>query len=271
VKPARDDPSFLRAPVGTWVAGDGFLLWCRAPDLCGLVVAGRLVEADAARLVRLFEFDRRLAAPYDAVTDAGRAESADPAAYELLGRYVAARMAEYARTVRKNALIHPSGLPGALVAGFFPLADSRHPWRLFSDGDAAFAWLERPDGDPARAEVAALADQVLGVPALLSRLRRWLDGNLQNATVRAGAAALATSPRSLQRALEEAGATFRGERDHARVRAATSLLVEGDDKLEAIAQRVGCGSASQLVVLFERVVQRSPTQIREAARSRPRR
>jgi AraC-like DNA-binding protein len=112
-----------------------------------------------------------------------------------------------------------------------------------------------------------MIDALDGESPTLRRLRRHLAVSWRKADVAGAARALSISPRSLQRALQEAGTSFRFERDRARVRAAEALLVDGDAKLDAIAATLGCSARSSFFALFRRHTGETPDEFR--ARRRP--
>jgi AraC-like DNA-binding protein len=73
---------------------------------------------------------------------------------------------------------------------------------------------------------------------------------------------LGVAPRSLQRELSRQATSFRLELTRARVHAACLLLEGSDDKIEAIARRVGWTSSSQMSSIFRRQVGTTPAQYR---------
>ena len=81
-----------------------------------------------------------------------------------------------------------------------------------------------------------------------------------------GARRLGRSERSLQRDLQQAGTTFRGELEAARVELARALLVDTDLKIDSVARKVGCASAAHFATLFRRVAGETPSAYRERHR-----
>jgi AraC-like DNA-binding protein len=155
----------------------------------------------------------------------------------------------------------------ATVAGLIPLVGPSHPLRFFGAEDEALAWLARPELPSVLAEAAALADDARGTTPLVRSLRHRLDGSLAEATIAATARALGVAPRSLQRELERNGTSFRLELTRARVRAASQLLESSDEKIEAIARRVGWGSSSRMSAIFRRQLGETPAQYRARRRA----
>jgi transcriptional regulator GlxA family with amidase domain len=97
-------------------------------------------------------------------------------------------------------------------------------------------------------------------------LRQYFDRALADAALQDAASELRISVRTLQRALSDAGSSFRRELARARVERAATLLAMTDDKVAAIARRVGCASTSHLWVLFRRFGLGSPIEYRQKLR-----
>jgi AraC-like DNA-binding protein len=266
VEPAPGVDAFLDSPIGRFVRGPTYLVWCFDEALCGSALWGRPTEQDAHALVRLFDRDPTRDRPYDAVTDTRDLEVVDPAGFAVLADYLRRRMPEYARRVRRHALIHPAGLTGASVAGLFSVIGPTYAWRLFADDSSAFAWIEHPDAGRAVELVRALVAGARSVPDALRALREHLASNLRGASLSRASRAVGQSERSLQRALTSAGTTFRQEVARSRAAAARERLEHSDAKLDAIATEVGCASASHLALLFRREYGVTPGEYR--ARSR---
>ena len=143
---------FLGDPVGHYVVGRHYLIWCRGLDFTGSVLWGRPEERDTLEIDAIWrELHPRLHATattgavdgFDVVTDGSRIESIDAAAFEVMVRYLRDKLPTYARTIRRQAIVHPPGLPGAAMAGLLPTIGSYYQWRIFPEPRAGFAWLER--------------------------------------------------------------------------------------------------------------------------------
>jgi len=253
---------FVRAPVGAFVVGASWLAWCAGPDLGGTVVWGRPSERDADELSRVWEYDRALPGRFDVVSDLSRLAAVEPRSFERLVSYVAGRRDEYDRRVRRHALVRPAGLEGAAVAGFNLLIAPRFEWAAHATAAEAFAWLGRGDGERVRVAVEARATEAAGADLTVSSLRALLARTPQLEAA-AAAAALRLPLRTLQRTLAAAGTSFRDEVARARVDVARQLIAATDDKLDAIARRVGLASATQLARLFQRLTGRPPSAFRK--------
>jgi AraC-like DNA-binding protein len=241
--------------------------------LCGSIHWGRPTDADAAALVRRLEIavHPALGSGFDNIIDARAMESFDWPAFGVVSDFVRRRLTTLNRRVHQHAILVPPGLVGALVAGLLPLVGPSYPMRFFTTAEEAQAWIVRPDLAAVLEEAQQLADEARGVTPLLRSLRHRLDGALADATVPAMARALGIAPRSLQRELERQETNFRTELMDARVRAACLLLEASEDKIEAIARRVGWGSSSQMSAIFRRQVGETPASYRTRRRKQPER
>lgn len=259
---------FLEAPVGRYVTGRHFFIWCRGLDFTGSVLWGRPEERDTADIAAIWRALHPRMRGFDVVTDGSRIESIDAAAFDVMLRYLREKLPSYATTIRRQAIVHPAGLPGAAIAGLLPVIvkDLSYRWQIFDAPRAGFQWLERSDGETACDEVSAIAERLTGVSPwrrqLAEALREEPDG-LSLATV---ARRIGRSERSLQRDLQQSGTTFRAELEGARVELARALLVDTDLKIDAVAHKVGCASAAHFATLFRRVAGEPPSAYRERHR-----
>ncbi len=248
---------FAANPMGRFVIGPGYLLWCATPHLGGSALwSGPLREEQIHETLRLF--DRRhdaMSAPIDLITDGRSVAEIDPAWYGLVSNYFVTRWATHAGRIRRHAVIAPSGLVGAVMAGTYLREDSEHKIRVFDQAEPAYAWVGAQE---LFAQLEALLIEATEISPLMRDLRGHLEQQLCDATLESAARATGVSVRSLQRQLGRLGTTFRGELDHARVRAAKVLLRDSDAKLDAIAARVGCASGSHLNTVFRRVTGQPP-------------
>src|SRR5262249_46356188 len=150
-----------------------------------------------------------LAPPYDIVTDGRLLSAVDADGFAVLDEFLMRALPLYATRVRRHAVLHAAGLPGAVLAGFLARLGPRHRWRAFTEAAPAFAWLEAA---PAAArEVQALVEAAQGSEPVVRALRGWLVAHVGAATVTAAARGVGCSGRTLQRALRDAGTSFRAE------------------------------------------------------------
>jgi AraC-like DNA-binding protein len=251
---------FAAAPAGRFVAGACFAHFCASPALWGVLLWGRPSQRDALELGRSLVLELGPAAgPHASLIDASRLDAADPTAFAAAERYLATHHDALRARVTRLALVRPAGMSGALVSGAFEVLPRPYPVQVFDAAAAACAWLGVADLAPLLREVHAAAT---GTPPLLGALRAHLDAHLRDATLPAAARALATSERSLQRALGEASTTFTDEVAEARIRAARRLLVDGDAPLSTIARQVGCASLQHFSTLFRKRTGEPPSAFR---------
>jgi AraC-like DNA-binding protein len=159
----------------------------------------------------------------------------------------------------------PAGLPGLALAGISPSLGITDPVILLREAREAFALLLPDGGEALQAEIAALVAAERGVAPLVLALRRELAAAHGSLDLAAAARRLGLSPRSLQRALAQEGASFRTEQADARFRAAEELL-RGDDQLAAVAARVGL-SEDGLALLVRARTGLTPAELRRRLRA----
>jgi AraC-like DNA-binding protein len=259
---------FRRGPVGHYAIGEHLLMWCTRPDLCGLVLWGHASADEIALLAHVFDHGEHtgIATPCDFILDARRLTGVDGDPVEAFVTHAQARLADLLRRVRRHALVRPSGLYGAVVAGFYDLLDAEFPRRIFAEHEPALAWLDEPEPARLTGELDRLVGDALETSPV-SHLRAWLEAD-DRGPVRldVAAQALSMSPRSLQRRLREAGTSFRAEVDEVRVERARRLLAETDLKVGAIARQLGFSSETTFISVFRRRTGSTPGEWRRAGR-----
>jgi AraC-like DNA-binding protein len=265
---ARTIEDLLADPVGAYNLGRTHLVWCHSPTLAGTVHWGQPSQDDAAELVRRLDISIHpaLAEGLVALMDASAMESFDLPAFGVVAAYVKSRIEEWSRRFVKHAVVVPEGVAGVFVAALMPLAGTLHPLRFFSSMAEALEWLERPELLEVLDEINPVVEEARGVSPLLRSLREHLAEDLGTATLEAAAQALGMSARSLQRELQHENTSFTSELMQARLRAACVHLEHSDEKIDAIARRVGSASSSQLSELFRRQLGETPARYRERRR-----
>ena len=251
--------------------GNTAIVWCCDATTCGTVGWGQTTDADALELTEALElaYHPALAAGFDVFMDNTAVAHVDWNAYARVFTYVRDKLPDWRSLVRKQAVVMPDNATGAALSGIGPSLGITYPLHFAASQDDALAWLGWGPGSVgagAVAEIAAVAEQARAVPATVRRMRAWLEGALEGATIDAAAEALATAPRSLQRELAEAGTSFSDELVAARVRVAAQLLIATDDKVEAIARAVGYATASRLAEAFRKVHGETPAEYRAKRR-----
>jgi AraC-like DNA-binding protein len=262
VRPAASVDDFLAHPVGRYVVGPTFLVWCYSDELTGSTLWGTPGSADLSLLFRLWELYRYLPTrKLRVVTDGRLFDKFSPELLESVLDFVRTRAADLFERLERQAFILPPTLAGAAMIGLYPMAGLQHAWRAFEDAPGAFAWASPAEGPAAEPVVTALVASARAEPPLVGALRRHLRGDVCT-TIDAAARALGRSTRTLQRELREAGTSFRGEAERIKVEIARQLLDDTDEKLEIVGQRIGCNSPSSFSRLFRRHTGVSPSAFR---------
>ena len=270
MQPVDRYEELLRAPLGRYFAGRQVLVWCPDAALLGVTIWGCPGEDDVALLVALLDFPHHpaLAGGCDVLFDAQRLERLDA---EVFDTYVAAlerRHEALARRVRRQALVRPAGMVGAVIAGAAAVTGAPAPWAVFTDLEPALDWLARRDGRALAARLRELALPFVEGDSFLARLQAVLRGAGLRLSLAEAARRLGLGPRTLQRQLTARRTHFRAELDKARAAAAQRLLRESDLKVEVIARRVGCCSGEHLFTLLQRQRGTAPSAERRGRRTR---
>lgn len=271
MKRAVSATAFAADPVGKYWLGNTAIVWCADPTTCGTIGWGQTTDTDAGELIDALELAFHPAlTQFDVFMDNTAVSHVDWNAYARVFAYVRDRLPDWRTKIRRQAVVMPDNPAGAALSGIGPMLGITYPLCFAANLDAALAFLGwGPDsvGAAAVAEIAAIAEAARAVPATLRRMRTWLEGALADGvTIDAAAEALATAPRSLQRELAEAGTSFSDELVAARVRVAAKLLIETDDKVEAIARAVGYATASRLAEAFRKLLGETPAEYRARRR-----
>lgn len=252
-------------PVGRYVPGACWVHFCASPTLWGFIAWGRPSRQDAVELGRclVLELDPP-AVPHASIVDVSRLTGTDTEAFAALDLYLRSFEAKLRRQVLRLALVRPSGLHGAVVAGAFDVLPKPYPVEVFDSTAAALAWLDQdaPSGDPRPsswlATLSELHATVSSLPPVVAALQALLDERVRSTSIQDAAARLGMSERTLQRRLADADTTFQNELRAARVRVAQRLMLESDEPLTAIAYDVGCASPQHFSALFRQVTGQSP-------------
>lgn len=265
---------FGRDPAGRFVCGERFAHFCVTPKLWGIVVWDRPGEADVMEIYRSLPFEFvPPAVPHAAVIDASRLEASEPAAFARVERFLSKYPEALERSILRLALVRPTGLAGAIVAGAHATLDFPLPVSVFEDMTSALRWLEPvAELSISAEEIARRLDQMQelasATPGLLRALRLHLEANLEKPSLSLAAGALGMSERSLQRKLSNAGTTLQEEISLARVRVARRLLENPKVQTTEVAIAVGCSSLQHFSTLFKRVTGLSPSAWRKSREQR---
>ncbi|QRN96347.1 helix-turn-helix transcriptional regulator [Archangium violaceum] len=269
VRPAAGLDDYLREPIGHYLAGENFLHWYASPELCGFTLWGRPGETQIQRLTQVLDVELAPALPHVSLVDTRRVEAPDANGLSVLVKYMVPRINGFSQTVKRQALLRPEGMTGAVVGGFYSLVSSGYPTRAFAEPLEALAWLGRPldEAQSLMNELNDLVMQVMGQSPVLGELHRVLRNRLVGANLAEIARELGMSERTLQRRLREAGTSFQTELNTVQVRTAQSLLLGSDAKLTAVAVEVGCASLQHFSSLFRKMTGESPSSWRARHRN----
>jgi AraC-like DNA-binding protein len=241
-------PADFAEPGRRFFAGRCFCFWQDGARAFGTVMWGRPLEADIEAMVPYFEVGvNPLYRGHASFVDCRALESIDLLAFAKLLRYLVARRHAWGPNVGRQAVLHPDGVVGVMVAGALHVARPPYPFKCFHGlGDDAFAWCEVSE---LHADIEALRASLIATPEITRRVRSVFQERGPAGTAEV-ARVLGLSQRTLQRRLEDAGTTFREERDR-HVSVAIEGLLDGTDlDLDAIAAEVGLSSASHLIAHF---------------------
>jgi len=255
---------FVRDPIGRYVVGSWYIVWVDSPRLAGAAFFGRPDSRDLPDIARVTTLPETWSDPdgYDILVDWSSIDGLDPLAFAGLSTHLK-RVLDLTIRLRRAAIVRPPGMTGAIVAGVFHDDAPRSRAALFTDRVEAVAWLGLAGSVHKRVE--QLLSTHFAAPPFLRALRDRL-ARRGGATLASEARALGLSDRTLSRQLHEAGTSFRGEVERARVRAAEALLVDTELKLDAVARQVGFASRTHFSQFFRRATGESPSEFRARRR-----
>jgi|JI10StandDraft_1071094.scaffolds.fasta_scaffold138458_1 AraC-like DNA-binding protein len=186
---------------------------------------------------------------------------------EGIRAYLDGHAAALARQVVCQALVFGgSSLSSMIIAGYPRVFPPPFPIRAFDAAGDAMAWL-MPDDAPSLHAVERFLADTRPIGALVAQVRVAIGVDLQAASLESVAAALACTPRTLQRRLRELGTTFAREHAHLQLLEAQRRLLDTDAKVAAIALDVGFASASHFTQAFRRATGLTPQAWRDGRRA----
>jgi AraC-like DNA-binding protein len=256
VKAALRSADFVRAPVGRYIAGRTWLLFCADQELSGAIAWGRPAGTDARNWTAAARGLRGM--PHARYLDVRRIEALSDRAFDTLAEHITTVRAETTRA----ALVHSGGLIGAAAAGFGSVRALPDQVEFFTEPFDALTWLGRNDAAELARELDQLQANAAGSSPIVRDLRAILGTHQDGTDLGTVASALGLSERSLQRRLTAEGTSLQNEVKLARVRAAQRLLLETEANISEIALEVGCASSQHFASIFRDVTGTSPKQWR---------
>jgi AraC-like DNA-binding protein len=253
----------LAEPIGRCTVGERYCVFACTPELLGFACWGRPGAADVRELLDLCAVGLRDAAPYAWLVDVRGLELIEPATFALFLDYTRRNRQALGRNIVRQAQLRPDGLVGAVISGFSHLARLPYPDRVFDDVGAAIAWLDVDPGVgvPLVAELDAIRTRSHERDSVVARVRAELDASGVLTTAQL-ARRFAMSTRTLQRALRQAGTTYRLELKDFQVRRAKALLRQGEN-VARIADDVGFSSAQHFATAYRRATGLTPSAWRD--------
>lgn len=265
LSPASSLANYSAKPAGKWWAGPSFIAWCAEPALFGFTLFGQPNQDSLTKLVAALKVELGPnARAHASLVDASLVQVVDPAAFEVLQKYVVEHLGALKERVTKLALVRPGGLPGAVVAGFFSVMESPYPTNVVTSVVDGLAWL----GADTKwaAELEALRTSGSGVAPLVLQVRSALAASSGEPAIGDIAKALGMSSRTLQRRLGELGTSFVKESSEQRLQAAALALATTDVPVTTIALEAGFSTSQAFSAAFRRFSGKTPGDFRKGKR-----
>jgi AraC-like DNA-binding protein len=257
----RSPSAFRRDPLGGYLAGERWLYFAVDDSLFGYAIWGRPAPGDVQALVRVLELELDRP-PHDAFVDFADLEIVAPEAFEALATYTVTHEEALRRVVTRTAIVHPQGVSGAIVSGFFDVTARPFPVTLWKTGALALAHLGRADKEACLAALARARAAVSGEPEVIRGVRAYLATELLHPSLGDVARELHLASRTLQRRLTEHGTSFHAEVQRARLEAAQERLANTDTSVTTIALDLGFTTPQHFANLFRAHTGASPTVFR---------
>lgn len=252
---ASDVADFMRRPVGAGVLVETNFIWCATPTLGGSTGWGSPSGEQVARVMRVVDalFHPTIGPHVDVLLDGYLLEQVQPAAVMAIFEWTRANLDALKERVRKQVGVPPPGVGGMLLSGMLPVLGNPYRFYIVHTPREAYRQLRGDEGEALHDEIAAHVARFCGQPPLVGELRNLLRAHKGNLTVEQAGRQLGRSPRTLQRELESARTSFREEQARARLAAVEEALAGSDDKLAAIAARIGLSAAGLNRLIRERM------------------
>ena len=240
--------------------GRHFAFWAIDRELGGHCAWGFPDREDAEQYVAVLEtaLERPERRPRVLLVDWSHLAGVTQGSFECLREYFARNSA---RIVPASAMVPPSNMLGAMVAGFYDFATRHQRPPMFASLAEACEQVGRADAIEALVAFERLRVQHVEGNAVVDRLRELLAGDEPPDSLTTAAQTLGQPTRTLQHRLRRAGTSFRTEHHRARLRRACTL-VAGGVKLTAVALEVGFSSSQHFATWFKRHTGSTPAQWR---------
>ncbi len=255
--------------MGRYWSNERSCVFAHSETLLGFACWGRPGVDDVRELLAVCEVGLRHGmTPYRWLVDLRGLELIEPVTFAQFLAYTRDNRDVLRRNISQQAQLRPDGLVGAIVSGFAQVAMLPYPDRVFGDAEAALQWLrlDRAMGVDLLSELTALRSEAIANHGAVARLRRAIDHAGASLDAATAARRLGLSTRTLQRALREAGTTYRMELKAFRIRRSQELL-RGEHKLAWIAGELGFSSAQHFATAYRQAVGETPSAWR--ARQHP--
>jgi AraC-like DNA-binding protein len=263
VKRVPSANEFLANPMGRCHAARRFCVFAHSPTLLGFASWGRPDVEDVRELLRVCGIGLQLEmAPYRWLVDLRGLDFIEPATFGLFLDYTTRNREILGRNIVRQAQLRPDGFVGAIISGFAHVAKLPYPDRVFGDVEEALGWLEvdRVEGVELLAQIEALRNESRESYSVVARLRHALE-RVGILSVAEAAQQIGLSTRAFQRALREAGTTYRMEIGAFRVRRAQELL-RGERPLAWIAAEIGFSTAQHFATAYRHATGETPSEWR---------
>lgn len=267
LREVSDIDAFLADPIGHYIRRPGFTYWYPWPGFTGFALVGR-PTADEIRELNVV-MDVVLPPRADthiSLIDTSCLEGVEQEAFVAMATYLATRREIFARLIRRQALVRPSGVVGAVVAGFYRVVSAAYPVEVFERVTDAALWL-------GLAQPMDFAQTLLGFHQadtqpdhVLLQLREHLRKDLTQTTLRQVARGMGMSIRTLQRRLNRSRTSFQSELNAAQIGLGKQLMLESDATLTEIAYAVKCSSLQHFSSMFRKLTSETPSDWRERHR-----
>lgn len=252
---ASDVAEFMRRPVGAGVLVETNLVWCATPSLGGSTGWGSPSGEQVERVMRVVAaiFHPTLGPQVDVLLDGYLLEQVHPAAAMAIFEWTRANLDALKQRVRKQVGVPPPGVGGLLLSGMLPILGHPYQFQIVHSPREAYRLLGGDEGEALHDEIAAHVARFSGTPPLVGELRNLMRAKKGKLTVEQAGRQLGRSPRTLQRELEAARTSFREEQARARLAAVEEALAGSDEKIAAVAARIGLSAAGLNRLIRERM------------------